>query len=102
MQLSNQQITTGDTRRYQVDYSQFLQFGEKLSGFTLALATQTPTPTSTVNPSNNSFLSVDESQLYIFVVGGTAVGETFTVDVQVTTTYGQTVNDTVAFTVVPA
>jgi hypothetical protein len=100
MQLSNQNITTGDTRRYQVDYTAFLQFGEKLSGFTLAIAAQTPAATSTVN-SASSFLDIDADALYLYVVGG-VVNENFIVNVQVRTTYGETVNDTIAFTVIAA
>jgi hypothetical protein len=83
-----------------IDYNEFLQFGEKLKTFTLAIATQVPAATSTVN-SAISFFDVDDTQLYLFVIAG-IVGENFTVNVQVTTTYGEIVNDTLAFTVVPA
>ena len=99
-QISQQNITTGDVRRYQVDYCEFLQFGEKLTSFTLAIAPQTPVATSTVN-AGNSFLDVGDTNLYVFVTGGNN-GENFTLNVQVKTSYGQTINDTIAFTVVPA
>jgi hypothetical protein len=99
MQLGNQNITAGDTRRYQVDYTPFLQEGETITGFTLGL---TPaTATSTVNSLGNSFLDVSETQLYLFVTGGN-VNENFTVTVQIVTNYGQTVNDTISYTVVSA
>ena len=99
MQLSNQNITTGDTRRYQIDYTPFLQEGEKLTSFTLAIAAQTPAATSTVGA--NSFLDVDADALFLFVTAG-VVNEIFTVKVQVVTNYGETVNDTIAFSVVAA
>ena len=99
MQLSNQNITTGDIRRYQIDYTPFLQEGETIISFTLGL---TPaTATSTVNSLGNSFLDVSETQLYLFVTGGN-VNENFTVTVQIVTNYGETVNDTIAFSVVAA
>ena len=96
MQLSNQNITTGDTRRYQVDYEPFLQDGEKLTSFTVTTAAATSTVNSAI-----SFLDVGETQLFLFVTGG-VVNENFTVQVQVTTNYGETVNDTIAFSVVAA
>jgi hypothetical protein len=99
MQLSNQNITAGDTRRYQVDYTPFLQDGDKLTSFTLAIAAQTPAATSSVG--SNSFLDVSETQLYLFVTAG-VVNENFTVKVQVKTSYGETVNDTISYTVVAA
>ena len=45
MQLGNQNLTTGDIRRYQIDYTPFLQPGEVLSTFTLAIAAQLPPAT---------------------------------------------------------
>jgi hypothetical protein len=101
MQLGNQNITAGDTRRYQIDYTPFLQPGEKLTGFTLAVAVQIPPATSTVNSAGNSFLDVGDTQLFLFVTGG-VINENFTVKVQVVTNYGETVNDTIAFSVVAA
>ena len=101
MQLGNQNITAGDTRRYQVDYTPFLQQGEVLSTFTLAIAAQIPPATSTVNSAGNSHFDVSETQLFLYVTGGN-VNEAFTVDVAVTTSYGQTVHDTIAFNVIAA
>ena len=60
----------------------------------------TAAATSTVN-SAISVLDVGETQLFIFVTGG-VVSENFTVQVQVKTNYGETINDTIAFTVVAA
>ena len=92
MQLGQDNITTGDTRRYQVDYRPFLQFGEVLTKSTVTSNGLTSTAKS------NTF-DVTETQLYFFVTGGT-VGENFTVSVQVTTSYGQILNDTVSYSVV--
>ena len=92
MQLGQDNITTGDARRYQVDYTPFLQQGEVLTSFTVS----DNGPTSTTQ---GGFFDVTETQLYFFVTGG-IVGENFTVSVQVKTSYGQTVNDTLAFSVI--
>jgi len=92
MQLGSQtSITAGDTRRYRIDYTGFLQFGETLSSFTLS----DNGPTSSVQ---GGFLDVTETQLYFFVTGGN-LNELFTVSVQVKTNYGETVNDTIQFIV---
>ena len=101
MQLGNQNLTTGDIRRYQIDYTPFLQPGEVLSTFTLAIAAQLPPATSTVNSAGNSHFDVTETQLFLYVTGG-VVNESFTVDVAVTTSYSQTIHDTIAFNVVAA
>ena len=95
MQLGQDNLTTGDTRRYQVDYRPFLQFGEVL----IAATVTGNGPTSTVKLPTTGFLDVTETQLYFFVTGG-SVGENFTASVQVKTSYGQIVNDTVAYSVV--
>lgn len=92
MQLGQQNITAGDIRRYQVDYCQFLQQGETLSSSTL---TDTG-PTSTVQ---GAFFDATGTQLYFFVTAG-ILGEIFVVNLQVKTTFGETVNDTISFTVV--
>ena len=94
MQLGQDNITTGDTRRYQIDYCPFLQQGEVLTNFTLS----DNGPTSSVQ---GGFFDNTETQLYFFVTGG-IVGENFTVSVQVKTSYGQTVNDTLAYSVIGA
>lgn len=95
MQLGSQTpITTGDTRRYRIDYGDFLQFGEVLQSFTLSSNGKT----STVQ---GGFLDVTETQLYFFVTGG-SLNEIFTVSVQVKTNFGETINDTIQFQVVSA
>ena len=100
-QISQQNITSGDVRRYEIDYHEFLQFGEKLTSFTLAIATQSP-PATTIHGGGTDFFDVDDTQLYFFVTGGSAIGENCILNVQVKTSYGQTINDTIALTVVSA
>jgi len=92
MQLGSQTpITTGDTRRYRIDYNGFLQFGEVLQSFTLSSSG----PTSTVQ---GGFFDVTETQLFFFATAGN-LNEIFTVNVAIKTNYGETVNDTVQFKV---
>lgn len=95
-QLGQQNITAGDIRRYQIDYTQFLQPGEVLTagGFTVTSSGATST-------ARGAFLNITETQLYFFVTGGN-LNESFTVSVQVKTSFGETINDTIAFTVVAA
>jgi hypothetical protein len=93
MQLGNQNITAGDTRRYQVDYTPFLQNGDVVATFTVVSSSSTST-------AQGAFLDVTDTQLFFFVTAG-AAPETFTVAIKVTDSIGQTINDTAVFTVVP-
>lgn len=94
MLLDTRNIVQGDTRRFVIDYRDFLT-----KGYILATATATLTPgaTSTVGA-----VTLDETftQVYMYITGGTALNEIFTASLQVTDTDGQTVNDTINFTVV--
>jgi hypothetical protein len=97
MDLGFRKITQGDVRRYEVDYSQFLPHGAKLKS-----------PTGTIGPTGGSFtssigavsLDVTDTKVFIFITGGTALNEKFTVTLQVQDTFNETVNDTLNFTVV--
>ena len=92
--LGNRQITVGDTRRYEVDYCGFLQQGDVLSATTVTDNGATSTTTSAA-------LDVTSTKVFFLVTAGT-LGEVFTVAIQVTTVFGEIVNDTIAFQVVSA
>jgi hypothetical protein len=92
MLLSTRNITLGDTRRYVVDYRDFLDKGVKLA----TVAVTTNGPTSTVQ---NASISEDETEVYFYATAG-VLNEVFTVNLQVTDTNLETVNDTLDFTVV--
>lgn len=94
MLLGTRNLTTGDTRRCVTDYNGFLGRGVKLKS--PAATNGTAGTTSTVQ---NVSLDPTETYLIFFVTGGT-LNEVFTVNVVVSTTDGQTINDTISFTVV--
>lgn len=97
MLLGTQNITQGDTRRYKVEYDQFLIKGEDLTGVTVTVSSGA---TSTVGTGPNApKTSVDEKAIYFWLTGGN-LNEVFTASIQVTTNLPQTVNDTLKFTVV--
>ena len=94
MHLGSRNLTSGDSRRCVVDYLGFLQPGEKLI---LPVVT---VPAGTVSSIGAVLLDVDDDQMFFFVNGGTLLGEAFTASVQVSTTFNQEINDTIAFTIV--
>jgi hypothetical protein len=94
MHLGFKQLTSGDTRRCVIDYRGFLAQGEKL---TLPVVT---VPTGTVSSIGSVAFDVDDDKVFVFVIGGTLTGERFTANVQVKTTFNQTINDTLVFDVV--
>lgn len=98
--LGTRNITSGDTRRYEVNYSQFLTGAGatgKLKNPSVTIAASTPPVTSTVGSVS---LSVDDTRLFFYITGGSAINEQFTIDIQIQDTQGETVNDTIGFTVV--
>jgi len=94
MLLGSRQITSGDVRRYVIDYSEFLQKGTTL---TTPSASISAGATSTVES-----VSLDDTntKMILYVTGGSVLNETFTVNVVVHDTNNQVVNDTIDFTVV--
>ena len=97
MLLATRNITQGDVRRFVVDYKDWLNKGYVLDAATATLAlTAGGDASSTVAaPSfNDSFTAI-----YVYVTAGN-LNEAFTVSLQVKDTNGQTVNDTLNFTVV--
>lgn len=94
MQLGQQNITVGNTLRYQVSYREALNVGEVL---TVATVTSSSRTSST---NTNTFLDVSDTLVFFFVVAGPNP-EVFTATIQVTTSFGQVINDTIIFNVVP-
>lgn len=92
MQIATKPHTIGDRRRWQIDYSAYLQDGAILSAGTVT----TPSTTSSIDTVS---ISDDAKSLFFFVNGG-ALNEVFTAVVQVTTNKSEIVNDTIPFTVV--
>ncbi len=94
MLLGNRHITAGDTRRYLIDYREFLQPGDTVSAVTV-------TTTSTHSSVGVIQRDVMDTRVFFFILAG-AAGEVFTVAVQITTVFGEIVNDTIDFQTVPA
>lgn len=96
MLLAHRTLCCGDVRRYEVSYTQFLDKGITLKLPVVAVAAQTPAALSTVG----SVSLNPETTHLIFYVTAAALPETFTANVQVQDTNGETINDTINFSVV--
>ena len=94
MLLKNLFHTAGNSIRYIVDYSEFLEHGTTITAFT-AVIDPASTTTATI-----SLVSVNPEGEGVFFVNGGAVNENFTVDLQGTDSRTEIVKHTVAFTVV--
>lgn len=94
MLLGTRLITSGDFRRYEVDYADFLQHGDTISTTSV---TQNGA-TSSIGPVSTD---VTNTKVFFFLSGG-VVNETPTVTIKITTVMGEIVNDTIAYQVVAA
>lgn len=94
MRMATLRITSGDTRQYTVDYSQFLAHGRQLATVVVTV------PAGTASSVGNAYLSPDRLKALIYVTGGATLNEVFTASVVITDDNGETVNDTIQFTVV--
>lgn len=92
MLLDTRLITSGDTRRYEIDYAEFLQHGDTISSVTVT----TTGPTSSMGAVT---LDVSKTKVFFFLQGGTT-GETPIVKTKIITVFGETVNDTIDYRVV--
>lgn len=88
MLLASRSHTAGDTRRWEIDYSRWLDN-------TVDIDTADVTSSSTSCTVQSSEVLGDT---VIFFLTGGNVGETFTVSLQVNDTVGNTKTDTIAFT----
>lgn len=87
--------TPAERKRYSLDYSEWLDTGETVTGATFAI---TPTGTATPLVVDASSISASGTEVVYFVNYGTD-GTTYTLDVVVTTSGGQTKEDQVLFSV---
>lgn len=94
MVLGQKAHTAGDTTRYTVNYSRWLEDGVSLvSPSTVVLSAATPVPDITI--SGVSVLA--EHNRVAFVLAGGSVNETFTLDIQSMDTRGEVKNDSLQF-----
>lgn len=92
MLLGSRNHTLGDTRRWVIDYSRWLDN-------TVHVSLATVTSSSTTCTIKNS---VVEGDTVVFFLTGGALGETCTVTIQMTDTNGNVKTDTMSFTVYAA
>jgi hypothetical protein len=93
MQLGSRILSKGDNRRMIIDYRDWLAEGRTLSAATVTAIGATSTVTVAVPTFDDA-----QRRLYLHVQAG-QISEKFTATVQVTSTDGQIVTDTIAFTV---
>lgn len=97
MLIGNKPFTAGNTTRYEIDYSDWLDDGVTLSSATVVMD---PKFTATVTDITISGVVVQLAHKVVFFLHGGSVNETFTLDVQVVDSRAETKNDTMNFTVV--
>lgn len=97
MLLGSQNLTSGDKRRYMVSYEEFLIKGAILTSVTVAVSAGA---TSSVGSGATiAVLTVDEKGIIFWLTGG-LLNEKFTLNIVVQDNNSETVNDTIAFTIV--
>lgn len=94
MKLGNFTKTPAERKRYTIDYTDWLDTGEKVTAVTFGVS---PSTTTTLQVDASS-IPADGKSVIFFVSFGDA-GKNYTVDVKVTTSGGQTKEDTVLFSV---
>lgn len=90
MLLGNKNHTAGNTIRYEIDYSDWLDTGDSL-----VTATVTGAPAGVTI----SGVVVLTSQVVAFVMAGGVVNTNFTLAVAITDTRGEIKNDTIGFAI---
>lgn len=93
MLLGRRTISPGDTRRYAVDFSSWLNTVEELSTVTFA----TDTGPATVDSYE---ISSDGKSVVLYVTGAVLATPDFNIALEATTSLSQARNDHIAFTVV--
>lgn len=94
MKLANFVKSPNERKRYTVDYSDWLDSGETITACAFA-----------VSPSTSNSLQIDASTIgtpatsVIFFANFGDAGSQYTVDIQITTSGGQTKEDTILFSV---
>ena len=97
MLLGTKPHTAGNHKLFKIDYSNWLPDGVSLSTATVVLSAAFTATVTDVTISN--VVTLPSHHVSFMLIGG-SVNETFTLDVQVTDSRGETKNDTVGFRVV--
>lgn len=96
--LGRKQHTAGNTIRYAVDYSLWLDDGDTITG---GVVTK-DAASAAITDMTIGAVTVTPSQHLVFTVQGGSVNETLTIDVQATNSRGEVKKDTAILTVVAA
>jgi len=94
MVLGSKTHTIGDTKRWVVEYDRWLDNTAVIQNISVT----SPSTTCTIGTPAPTFQGSD----VIFFLTGGALGETFSVALQMTDSFGNIKHDTIAFTVVAA
>lgn len=98
MSLGRRSFTAGNRTRYTIEYGNWLLDGETINpGGTVTLNAEF---TATVTDITIEVPVVNSADNLVFFLEGGSVDETFTLDVQIETSMGETKNDTIEFFVV--
>ena len=95
MLLATINLTSGDTRRIPIDYSDFLP-----QGYSLTSVTATISPSTAKSTTTQVQIDPDHDLAWIWVTGGSVLNETFTLNIVAMDNFGEVLNDQSAFTVV--
>ena len=94
MKLAKFRQAPDEVKRYAIDYSQWLQSGETITGVTFSVD-NTTTP---VFGTQTSSISNNGTGVVFFAAGGVD-GQLYNLTVKITTSLGQTKDDAIFFTV---
>lgn len=94
MRLANFVKSPAERKRYTIDYSDWLDTGETIAAVTFAV---TPSTTNTLEIDAYTIGTPATSVIFFASLGD--ANNQYTVDVQITTSGGQTKEDTILFTV---
>ncbi len=100
MLLSSKNVGAGDTRRVTISYDDFLAKGETISTIAVTAAVTIPPAISSIGSGGLAPSRFLDERAIVFYVLAASINEKFTVDIQITTSLSQIVNDTITFTVV--
>lgn len=94
MKLANFVKSPVERKRYTINYSDWLDTGE-----TISTVTFTPSPTETSGLIVDAYTIATPATSVVFFANYGVAGHQYTLDVQITTSGGQTKEDTVLFSV---
>jgi hypothetical protein len=100
MLLGSRNLAVGDTRQYKISYREFLPDGDFIDGLVITIPNITPGYLSHIGSGSLApYASPDRREVIFWVVAG-ALNEQFTVQIVVSDSNLQAINDTIDYTIV--